>query len=158
MLQPQRGPVLASAPVWVSHTSLRWVIAAGRRAAAPGGMEGKQGTFSWILVSFHGVSTSPGAGGTSPMEGCTLSLSPPTREPKPLGFPHSQVEFHWDSSSRKPGMLVLALGSARWLPQVIPSSSSRKSLGSPHSHVDFDRDFSSRKPAKPVLAPAAALC
>lgn len=75
--------------------------------------------FCWISVSLHGASTSPGAGGLPGLH--FVLVTPPNsssviHEPKSSGFPRSQVEFHRDFSSRNPGMLLLALGSA-WSPR-----------------------------------------
>lgn len=102
--------VPALPPVWLSHTSLRWVIPTGKRGAAPGGLAGQEATFPWLLVSLHGVPTSPGAGGTPGL--CPSPLS----EWKSLGFPRSRLEFHRDFSSTKPGMVLLLI------PQPAPVS------------------------------------
>lgn len=131
MLQPQGGTILASPPVWVSHTSSRWVIPAGKSVAAPGGLEGKEGTFSWILVSLRGVPTPPGAGGTpSHVEGLRFVLVTPNSSWRaetfgfssfPGGIPpgffpaENQGCLWWPWGTRGgPGERMVALGDAWW--------------------------------------------
>lgn len=67
-----------SVPVRAPHTSLR--LRKGRKEFFPG-----------IFVSFHGISTSPGAAGALPMGLILISQ-------KSLGFPRCQLEFQRDFS------------------------------------------------------------